>query len=43
LADRIGIKQEVWLCAHNELRRSRRMRYVWDRLGESLEARFRKK
>jgi DNA-binding transcriptional LysR family regulator len=43
LADRVGIKQEVWLCAHNELRRSRRMRYVWDHLGESLEARFRRK
>jgi DNA-binding transcriptional LysR family regulator len=40
LADRVGIKQEVWLCAHNELRRSRSMRYVWDRLGASLEARF---
>jgi DNA-binding transcriptional LysR family regulator len=40
LADRVGLKQEVWLCAHNELRRSRRMRYVWDELGEALEARF---
>ncbi len=43
LADRVGIKQDVWLCAHDELRRSRRMRYVWDQLGESLEARFNKK
>ncbi len=43
LANHIGIKQEVWLCAHNELQRSRRMRYVWDQLGESLEARFSKK
>ncbi len=43
LADRVGLKQEVWLCAHDELRRSRRMRYVWDQLGESLEARFSKK
>lgn len=43
LADRVGVKQEVWLCAHNELRRSRRMRYVWDRLGELLEARFSRK
>jgi DNA-binding transcriptional LysR family regulator len=43
LADRVGLKQEVWLCAHNELRRSRRMRYVWDHLGETLEMRFNKK
>jgi len=43
LADRVGLKQEVWLCAHDELRRSRRMRYVWDHLGEALEARFNKK
>jgi DNA-binding transcriptional LysR family regulator len=43
LTDRVGLKQEVWLCAHDELRRSRRMRYVWDHLRESLEARFRKK
>lgn len=41
LADRIRLKQEVWLCAHDELRRSRRMRFVWERLGEGLAARFR--
>lgn len=40
LADRVGLKQDVWLCAHDELRRSRRMRYVWDELGAALEARF---
>ena len=41
LADRIGLKQELWLCAHDELRRSRRMRLVWERLGDALEARLR--
>ena len=41
LADRIGMRQELWLCAHDELRRSRRMRLVWDRLGEGLAARLR--
>jgi DNA-binding transcriptional LysR family regulator len=40
LRDHVGLKQEVWLCAHDELRRSRRMRYVWDALGAALEARF---
>jgi DNA-binding transcriptional LysR family regulator len=40
LADRIGLRQEVWLCAHDELRRSRRMRYVWDRLVNALEERL---
>ncbi len=40
LTDRIQIQDEVWLCAHDELRRSRRMRVVWDRLGDGLEARF---
>ena len=40
LIDQVGIKQEVWLCAHEELRRSRRMRCVWDQLSESLTARF---
>jgi DNA-binding transcriptional LysR family regulator len=42
LADRVSLKQEVWLCAHDELRRSRRMRLVWDWLGNKLEARFAK-
>jgi DNA-binding transcriptional LysR family regulator len=40
LAQQVGLKQEVWLCAHDELRRSRRMRLVWERLGDALEARF---
>ena len=40
LADRVNLPQEVWLCAHDELRRSSRMRYVWDRLGDALEARL---
>jgi DNA-binding transcriptional LysR family regulator len=43
LAQQIELKQEVWLCAHNELRRSRRMRAVWDHLGDTLEARFKKR
>jgi DNA-binding transcriptional LysR family regulator len=40
LADRITIKQEVWLCAHEELRRSARMRYVWEHLERALRTRF---
>ncbi len=40
LAERVHLKQEVWMCAHDELRRSRRMRQVWDWLGDGLEARF---
>ena len=40
LADRVSLSQEVWLCAHDELRRSRRMRYVWDRLEAALVMRF---
>jgi DNA-binding transcriptional LysR family regulator len=40
LADRVGLKQELWLCAHDELRRSRRMRHVWEQLGDALEARL---
>lgn len=42
LADRVSLPQEVWLCAHDELRRSSRMRFVWDRLGAALEARYAK-
>lgn len=42
LADQVGLKQEVWLCAHDELRRSHRMRHVWERLGDALEARLRR-
>ena len=40
LADQVSLEQEVWLCAHDELRRSSRMRYVWDRLESALSARF---
>jgi DNA-binding transcriptional LysR family regulator len=40
LADRISLKQEVWLCAHEELRRSPRMRLVWEQLEVSLRRRF---
>lgn len=40
LQDRVGRKQEIWLCAHEELRRSRAMRFVWERLEEGLRARF---
>ncbi len=40
LPDRINLKQEVWLCAHEELRRSARMRLVWEHLESSLRARF---
>jgi DNA-binding transcriptional LysR family regulator len=40
LADRVSLQQEVWLCAHDDLRRSSRMRFVWDRLGDALEARL---
>jgi DNA-binding transcriptional LysR family regulator len=43
LADRVGLKQEVWLCAHEELNRSARMRFVWDRLAEALKARYKAK
>ncbi len=41
LANRFGLEQEVWLCAHPELRRSASMRYVWKRLEEGLRARLR--
>jgi DNA-binding transcriptional LysR family regulator len=40
LADRFGQPQEVWLCAHPELRRSACMRYVWNRLESTLRARL---
>jgi DNA-binding transcriptional LysR family regulator len=40
LADRINLKQEVWLCAHEELKRSPRMRLVWEQLEVSLRARL---
>jgi DNA-binding transcriptional LysR family regulator len=40
LADEVALRQEVWLCAHDELKRSARMRYVWDRLADALSSRF---
>jgi DNA-binding transcriptional LysR family regulator len=42
LADQVRLKQELWICAHDELRRSHRMRRVWDHLGDALEARMRR-
>ena len=41
LADRFGQVQEVWLCAHDELRRSASMRYVWNQLEQALRERLR--
>jgi DNA-binding transcriptional LysR family regulator len=40
LADRFGQPQQVWLCAHTELRRSASMRVVWERLESRLRARL---
>jgi DNA-binding transcriptional LysR family regulator len=40
LADRFGQPQEVWLCAHAELRRSASMRFVWNRLEQALRQRL---
>lgn len=40
LANRFGQPQEVWLCAHDELRRSASMRFVWERLEQALRARL---
>jgi DNA-binding transcriptional LysR family regulator len=40
LASQFGLPQEVWLCAHPELRRSASMRYVWNRLEQALRARL---
>lgn len=40
LASRFGLAQEVWLCAHAELRRSAAMRFVWERLEQALRARL---
>jgi len=41
LANRFGQVQEVWLCAHDELRRSASMLYVWNRLEQALRERLR--
>lgn len=40
LAQLFGQRQEVWLCAHAELRRSASMRFVWSRLERALKARL---
>ena len=40
LAERFGQPQEVWLCAHAELRRSASMRFVWNRLEQALRDRL---
>jgi len=40
LAERFGQPQEVWLCAHAELRRSASMRFVWNRLEQALRERL---
>jgi len=40
LADQFGQPQEVWLCAHPELRRSASMRFVWSYLEVALRARL---
>ena len=40
LADLFGQPQEVWLCAHPELRRSAAMRYVWAHLESALRERL---
>ncbi|MEN9630035.1 MAG: hypothetical protein RJA10_3263 [Pseudomonadota bacterium] len=41
LARQFGQPQEVWLCAHPELRRSASMRFVWSRLETALRERLR--
>ncbi len=40
LPEQFGQTQEVWLCAHPELRRSAAMRYVWGHLEVALRARL---
>ncbi len=41
-SDHISLPKEVWLCAHDEMKRSARMRLVWERLASELAARFAK-
>jgi hypothetical protein len=41
LAEQFGQPQEVWLCAHPELRRSASMRFVWSHLEVALRERLR--
>ena len=40
LADQIQLVNDIWICAHDELNRSKRMRFVWDRLAAGIESRF---
>jgi DNA-binding transcriptional LysR family regulator len=40
LADQVSIPLEIWLCGHDDLRRSARIRRVYDYLGERLIAQF---
>jgi DNA-binding transcriptional LysR family regulator len=40
LADQVSIPLEIWLCGHDDLRRSARIRRVYDYLGERLIDRF---
>ena len=40
LGTRFGQRQEVWLCAHPELRRSASMRFVWNHLELALRKRL---
>lgn len=40
MAEQFGQPQEVWLCAHPELRRSASMRFVWSHLEVALRARL---
>lgn len=43
LIDQISLPLEVWLCAHDEVKRSARIRLVWERLASELSARFAQK
>lgn len=40
LTDQVNIPLELWLCGHDDLRRSARIRRVFDYLGERLQAEF---
>jgi DNA-binding transcriptional LysR family regulator len=40
LADQVSIPLEIWLCGHDDLRRSARIRRVYDYLCERLMAQF---
>ena len=40
LADEVDIPLEIWLCGHDDLRRSARIRRVFDYLSEALEGQF---